>query len=277
MIHASIECPPGVGVDAVDGAPPPDGRAEAASLAGLLRSGRWSHATMRASSRHAILHVSRGAGRIVMGGLRHGYSAGDAALVPAGVMHAIDLPRGVQGTLFHVPATMIPEAPRGPRHGRTPGSAAVAEAAAMAAELAAEIRTDRPGRARGIACRAGILALWIERESLPPPRLRPEEALSRDFAAQVEARLESGRGAADHARMLGVDAAELDAACRAVMGRGAEDVVTERLIHEALRLIRRTTRPLEEIAARLGLGTAARLAHLLGSRCGLDAEALRRG
>ena len=264
MLHAPIECPP----DDLGPVLPPDGRAEAFPLAGLARAGRWAHATMRASSRHAIVHVARGAGRLAMGGLRFGYSAGDAAFVPAGALHAIDLPRGVQGTLFMIPAAMIPCAPRSPRRARTPGSEAVVEAAAMAGDLAAEVRGTRPGRDRGVACRAGILALWIERESAPPPRLRPEEALSRDFAALVEAGLGGGRGAGDYARALGVTAAELDAACRSVVGRGADAVLDERLVHEARRWHARGDLPAGRIAAHLGLGTAAQMAHLLESRCG---------
>lgn len=214
---------------------------------------------MRASSRHTLVHVSRGAGRLVMGGLRYGTSAGDAAFIPAGVMHAIDLPPGIQGTRFLIPARLLNSAPRTPRRARSPGCEAVAEAeaVAMAAELIREIRAGKPGRSRGIACRAGLLALWIERESQPAARLSTAEALSCDFAGLVESQLGSGRRAADYARALGVTCQALDAACRSVMGRPAEDVVTERLIHEASRQIRRTERTPAEIARRLGLGSEA--------------------
>ena len=276
MLHVPIASPESVVEDALGLGPlPPDPRAEAVPLACLERAGRWSHATMRASSRHTIVHVTRGAGRIVMGGLRHGYAAGDAAFVPAGVMHAIDLPRGVQGTRFLIPAAMLPDASRTPRRARSPGSEAVAEAAAMAAGLAREIGGSKPGRERGVACRAGILALWIERESVPPLRLSAAEALCRDLAALVESRLGRGRPAGDCARALGVAPAELDAACRAAMGRAAEEVVTERLLHEAGRRLRRTDRPAAEIARRLGIGSDARLAHLLATRRGVAPEASR--
>lgn len=273
MLHAPIERVFGVAADAEP--LPPDPTSEAVPLAALARSGRWAHATMRASSRHTILHVTRGAGCIVMGGLRHGYSAGDAALVPAGVMFALDLPRGVQGTLFAIPAAMIPDAPRAPRRARSPGSDAVAQAAAMAAELAEEVRDRRPGRERAVACRAGLLALWIERECAPPPRRSEAEALAREMASLVEQRLRSGRRAGDYARALGVAPAALDAACQAVLGRTAEEVVTERLLHEARRHLRRTDWPLSAIARRLGMGSGAQLAQLLQARCGLTVEAPR--
>lgn len=273
MLHAPIERVFGATADAEP--LPPDPVAEAVPLATLARAGRWAHATLRASSRHTLVHVTRGAGRIVMGGLRHGYSAGDAALVPAGVMFALDLPRGVQGTLFQVPAALIPDAPRAPRRARSPGSEAAAQAAAMAADLAEEIREVRPGRDRGVACRAGLLALWIERESWPPPRRSEAEILSRELAGLVEAQLRSGRRAGDYARALGATPAALDAACLSVLGRSAEDVVTERLVHEARRHLRRTDRSLPEIALRIGVGSGAQLAHLLQTRCGLPAEVLR--
>ena len=273
MLHVPITSPAAAVVEGLT--LPPDPAAEAIALAALARRGRWAHATLRASSRHAILHVARGAGRIVVGGLRHGYSAGDAAFVPAGTPYAIDLPAGVQGTLFAIPASAIPGAPRTARLARSAGSEAVKEATAMAARLAAEIRGDRPGRERAVACHAGLLALWIEREWRPSPRLGEAEALSRDFAALLEARLASGRRAADHARLLAVAPEALDRACRAVIGRSAEEAVTERLAHEALRHLRRTDRPAAEIARGLGIGSGEALAHLLVGRCGTTPEAAR--
>ena len=275
MLHVPFPSPPAAAEDVF--APPPDTRAEAVALSSLAWGGRWAHATLRASSRHTIVHLTRGAGRLVMGGLRHGHSAGDAAFVPAGVAYAIELPPGVQGTAFSIPAAAVPGAPRAPRRARSPGSEAVAEAAAIAARLAAEIRGDRPGRARGIACHAGLLALWIEREWRPQARLNEAEALSRDFAALLEAQLASGRRAPDYARALGATPAALDAACRAVIGRSAEDAVAERMVHEIVRRLRRTDRPLDEIARRLGLGSADAMAHLLASRRGVTPRALRAG
>ena len=275
MLHVPITSP--LAATAAMPILPPDAMAEATALSGLARSGRWAHATLRASSRHTIVHLTRGAGRLVMGGLRHGHSAGDAAFVPAGVSFAIELPPGAQGTLFSIPASAIPGAPRAPRRARSPGSEAVAEAAAMAARLAAEIRGDRPGRTRGIACHAGILTLWIEREWRPSARLGEAEALSRDFAALLESQLASGRRTGDYARALGAAPEALDAACRAVIGRAAEEALTERLVHEIGRHLRRTDRPVDEIARRLGLGSAGEIAHLLVSRRGVTPEAVRTG
>ena len=70
-------------------------------------------------------------------------------------------------------------------------------------------------------------------------------------------RYRSGDTMADYATDLAVTPTHLTRAVKAATGKTGSDLLTERILHEARRLLADTTEPAQRIASYLGIGSAA--------------------
>jgi len=96
------------------------------------------------------------------------------------------------------------------------------------------------------------------------------------YARLVTREFRSGRGVADFAAELGVTATHLTRACRAACGRTAADILTERVIWEARRLLSRDTGAVQDIARHLGFSSPAYFTRFIQHHTGATPSALRR-
>jgi AraC family transcriptional regulator, transcriptional activator of pobA len=102
-----------------------------------------------------------------------------------------------------------------------------------------------------------VLLLWVERwhEATRTERREaddPEVQLHRRFAERLEADYARHHDAAHYAGALGVPAAALSRALSQVTGRSTKELVTDRVMLEAARLLRFTDLTVQEVGHRTG-------------------------
>jgi AraC family transcriptional regulator, transcriptional activator of pobA len=125
---------------------------------------------------------------------------------------------------------------------------------------ALEAESERPPDARSAELERhllSVLLLWVERwhEDTRTERRDADDAevqLHRRFAARLEDDFASHHDAAHYAGALGVPAAALSRALTHVTGRSTKELVTDRVMLEAARLLRFTDLTVQEVGHRTG-------------------------
>jgi AraC family transcriptional activator of pobA len=126
--------------------------------------------------------------------------------------------------------------------------------------VALEAEAERPPDARSADLERhllSVLLLWVERwhEDTRTERRDADDAevqLHRRFAARLEDDFASHHDAAHYAGALGVPAAALSRALTHVTGRSTKELVTDRVMLEAARLLRFTDLTVQEVGHRTG-------------------------
>jgi AraC family transcriptional activator of pobA len=138
--------------------------------------------------------------------------------------------------------------------------------------LAREFQNRRPGRMEALQAHAVLLGLWFARHDIPTDRNLGQrgsgDALVQRFRKQLERRYRAHWTVADYAAALGVTPNHLSRRCRAATGLSALDLVHERLMLEARRLLAYTAAPVAEVAHQLGFDDPAYFSRLFTRRCG---------
>ncbi|MEA2417889.1 MAG: hypothetical protein QOE60_95, partial [Thermoleophilaceae bacterium] len=123
--------------------------------------------------------------------------------------------------------------------------------------LSAEIA--RPSDARGIDLQRHLLStllLWVDRwYEDAHPEARPDGAaarLHRRFAQALEHDFASHHDTGHYADALGVPQATLSRALAEVTGRATKELITDRVMVEAARLLRFTDRSVNEVSHAVG-------------------------
>jgi AraC family transcriptional activator of pobA len=124
------------------------------------------------------------------------------------------------------------------------------------------------------------ILLWIERwyEASRTERRAADDAevqLHRRFARLLEEDFARHHDAAHYADALGVPAAALSRALAQVTGRTTKDLVTERVMLEAARLLRFTDLFVGEVARRAGFGDPLYFSRAFKRRHGVSPQAYR--
>ncbi|MCQ0970407.1 AraC family transcriptional regulator [Paracoccus sp. TK19116] len=130
-------------------------------------------------------------------------------------------------------------------------------------QLAREGAEDNRQARAAIGCQLGLLSITLQR--LSPAAERPAAApntptdltLVQRFIALADAELGHGRTVSDLAEELGTTSAALDRACLAARGRRAIQLIHDLRHEQAVRALRRSTRPLDLIARDLGYTSLA--------------------
>jgi AraC family transcriptional activator of pobA len=210
-------------------------------------------------------------------GVVHGFvyqrdSTGHVATVPTALLHKGLAPSRSLEDALHRPVVV-----------RRPDSTCHDEPVhPLFAGLAREFREGRPGRAEALQAHAVLLALWFLRRAAearapaPSSAVRPpHDALVQEFRALVEARFRAHWTVSDYAKTLGITPDHLSRRCRTATGMGALELVHERLMLEARRLIAYTPATIAEIAHQLGFDDPAYFSRLFARRTGQSPSAYR--
>lgn len=169
----------------------------------------------------------------------------------------------------------------------------VLDAAALGSEAAEAVDTmlalAREFAGRGLArtealrSQAVLLALWCLRRALAAapalpaaPRAAVRDTLVQRYRALVEQHYRAQRPLRFYTEALDVSADHLSRACRSVTGGSALDLLHERVMLEARRLLAYTEMPVARIAGELGFEDAAYFSRLFARRMGLAPQAWRR-
>ncbi len=247
----------------------------------LAQGGRWRVEAMRSLSEPLLLWFTRGQGRITVGGITRGYGAHNAVFIPAGVMHGFEVGAQTYGTAIFFGHGQDVALPGSPQHLRIREVGPQAELSAIVDSIQRELEGGRPGHERAARHHLGLLGVWLERqtEAAAAEARRPAAAqrLARAYADLLEREFRSGQGVSDYARALGVTPTHLSRVCNQTCGRSASDLLHDRVIFEARRLLAETKVPVGEISAALGFTSPAYFTRAFQHRTGKTPTAFRRG
>jgi len=216
--------------------------------------------------------------------------------VPSGAVHAFRFAEDAQGWVLSVADALLHD-------GRLSGFATIAGLFAPAAGgamlcrleggsatahrlgwLLADLAQAAAGGAAGalpatmVAELAMVLTLageGLSGGSQPNPR-GGHDALVARFRRLVDAHYREGWNITAYTAALATTPPTLTRACRHVLGKAPGDVVQDRLLLEAMRLLTYTTSSVGQIAERLGFADPAYFARFFKTRSGSTASAFRR-
>lgn len=248
-------------------------------IARLAQGGRWRVEAMRAYSEPVLYWFTRGQGRMTLGGVTRGYGAHNAVFVPAGTMHAFDLGAQVYGSALFFGRGADVQLPDRPLHLRIRDVAPQSELSIILEAIQREIETARPGYERAARHHLGLVGVWLERQAdiAAAEEKKPDagKRLVARFSELLERDFRSGKGIADYAAELGVTPTHLTRVCREACGRPASELLHDRLIFEARRLLVETALPVRAVSEALGFASAAYFTRAFQHRTGKTPTAFR--
>jgi AraC-like DNA-binding protein len=244
----------------------------------LAAGGRWRVEAMRTLSEPCFLWFTKGQGRITLAGQTRGYTAHNGIHIPAGVMHGFEVGPQVFGTAVFFGKEDI-DLPTEPLHLRIREVHAQQELNVTLDSILRELEADTPGHVKAARAHLGLLAVWIERQAAKAGETLKSDAarkLVARFTKLMEERFRSGAGVGDLAAELGVTATHLTRCCRATCGRSAIDLLQDRRIFEARKMLAETKMPVNRIGEALGFHSAAYFTRAFQHHTGASPTAFRR-
>ena len=251
---------------------------------------RWAIPTHSHEALHQFELLEQGSVVATIDSVSYTLVAPAAWMVSPGTMHGFVFERDSAGHVVSVPSAMLqPVFARLPRlEGRLRRPIVVrtrnigahaGELRELFAKLAVEFHGHQAGRAEALLAHAVLLGLWFARRNAATTgesqHRSTADVLVQRFRTQLESRFRSRWTVADHAAALGVTPDHLSRRCRAVTGLGARDVVHERLMLEARRMLAYTTGSVSDIAHQLGFDDPAYFSRLFAKRCGQSPSSYR--
>lgn len=214
---------------------------------------------------HELFWTAAGAGHHLIDGEPHAVQPGAVTIVGRGQVHVFERATGLNGAVVRFGDELLHGGPsaradpgwllarRGARTIAVPGESAGAVDAVIDA-LGAETRRAPDPRRDEIARHLLLtLLLWLERwYDAGDERDDADTQLFRRFSTVLERDFARHHDAAHYATALAVPQPALTRALRAVTGKGTKELVRERVLLEAARLLRFSDLDVGEIAFRTG-------------------------
>jgi AraC-like DNA-binding protein len=170
--------------------------------------------------------------------------------------------------------------PDSPQHFRLRDGKAQYELNAMLDMITREMDTATPAGLRAAHCHLGLLSVWLERQATLAGvnAKRPDAAhrLVARFSEVMEQTFRSGANIADIAAQLDVTPTHLTRCCRAASGRSAIELLQDRRLFEARKLLLDTKMPVGDISAALGFTSAAYFTRAFQNHTGFSPSAFRK-
>lgn len=245
----------------------------------LVQGGKWRVEAMRAYSEPLLIWFTRGQGRITVGGVTRGYGAHNAIFIPAGMMHGFEVGPQTSGTALFFGADHGLDLPEDPIHLRIREVGPQAELSGIIENIVREQDSDKPGKDRATRHHLGLLSVWLERHQDASDEVPSKDAarrLARAYADVLERGFRSGKGVQDFARELGVTPTHLTRVCNKTCGRSASDLLHDRLIFEARKMLAETRMPVAKVAESLGFTSAAYFTRAFQHRTGKTPTGFRK-
>ncbi|NRG16672.1 helix-turn-helix domain-containing protein [Rhizobiales bacterium] len=252
------------------------------------RSGprRWRISTHRHAALHQIFWIESGGGVISFSDMEKSLTSRTVINIPAGIVHGFRFTPQTEGAVITVPLEVFEPI----RAELDPGGllscpalrSGIEENPPALAEMFAEHGAVRPFRAGALKAHAGLIAAWAARQ-IAPQALSLETGdnagarLLGRFQALVEHRFTEKHSPSDYADALGVTTAHLTRICREGIGKPASQVLRDRQMLEARRLLAYTQMTVAEVAERLGFSDPGYFSRLFSGEMGLSPRAFRRG
>ena len=232
----------------------------------------WTIPAHRHEGLHQFQLLARGSVRGTIDGRAFEASAPVLMMVAPGSVHGFTYSRDAVGHQLTVPSATLKQLLAGSELAQEALAASVVvdgDAALQAADagraqfetLAAEFRDHAAGRVYALLAQATLVAVQFLRlrgaqHAAQKPR-GARDTLVQRYRTLLEAQFRTQQSLAFYAGALGVSADHLSRACRNVTGQSAQQLLHERLMLEARRLLAYTAAPVAQIAAQLGYADPA--------------------
>ena len=258
----------------------PPSRLRLVPIPRLAVGGRWRVEAMRAISEPMFLWFTKGQGRITLAGVTRGYTAHNAIFIPAGVMHGFEVGPQVFGTAVFFGRDTTLALPETAQHLRIREVHAQQELNIILDSLQREMDSDIPAHDRATQHYLGLLSVWLERQAVKSAPEQPQPDAARRLVARYTALMErefrKGTGVGEFAAALGVTPTHLTRCCRVACGRSAIEVLQDRRIFEARKLLAETRLPVAKIGEALGFSSPAYFTRCFQHLTGRSPTAFRR-
>jgi AraC family transcriptional activator of pobA len=250
----------------------------------------WTIPAHRHEGLHQFQLLERGAVEAALDAVSHRIAAPAAFMIPPGCVHAFAYAPDCSGLQVTVPSALLQQAFAGAPalaarlatvrllHGEAM-EAAAGSAHALFAALRQEFEQAASGRMEALQAHAVLLATWFLRQSASE---EPEEArralrdtLVQRYRALLELHLRRHRPLGFYADALKVTPDHLSRTCRAVTGQSALDLLHDRMLLEARRLLAYTDAAVVDIARELGYADPAYFSRFFTRRAGRSPLAYR--
>jgi len=245
----------------------------------------WTIPAHRHEGLHQFQLLERGRATATLDNVPHAVQAPAAFMLAPGCVHAFDYAPDCAGHQVTVPTAILHQAFAGSpalaerlavsfvlRDEAMGGDAA--EVQAMFARLSAEFEGAARGRMEALRAHAVLVAAWFLRHAAgePPAETRGalRDTLVQRYRSLLELHLRRHLPLGFYAEALKVTPDHLSRACRAVTGQSALDLLHERLLLEARRLLAYTDAAVLDVAAELGFADAAYFSRFFARRAGIS-------
>jgi AraC family transcriptional activator of pobA len=204
----------------------------------------WRLALQHACPDPALVWITRGQGLAIVEGVRRGLGVHNALVLPAGTMFSLETGKTGFGLVCEIPRHSAAPMPDSPHHLRIRDVTGQNELTLLFEAMSREQNDARPFASEVLDALAAQMSVWLRRALIAhpeEPRPPAAERLVRAYAALIERHLGEGLSVADHARDL----------------------------------IETTERPMADIAASLGFGSAAYFSRFILHHTGHTPSQLR--
>lgn len=254
-----------------------------ASLAAIQAAGKWRLGSLQSDVAPALYALTRGQGRVVLGGRTRGLNPPSYLFVPALHAHRFEFGGAVSGTKLRFDPALAPGLPAQPMLLRGIGAQDQRTIAHHLAQIEEEHGTRKIAAERAIAAHASLLAVALERahhaSGAPVWCETKSQKLVAKFMATIERDIAEGAldgpSVADYAERMDITSTHLTRVCQAELGQGASSYLQDRLLSEARKRLRETALPVQSIARDLGYRSAAYFTRAYGARIGQTPSATR--
>ncbi len=254
---------------------------EPLALRGALHD--WTIPAHRHEGLHQLQFLARGQALATLDGLAQTVTAPALLLVAPGCVHGFAYQPGSAGHQVTVPSVRLERAFAGapalaallPATRVLQGDALGAQAgepAARCAALVEEFDGSAPGRSEALQAQLVLLVTWLLRRAAPVAaadnRRALRDTLVQRYRALVELHLRRHPPLGYFAGQLQVTPDHLSRVCRSVTGLSALDLLHERMLVEARRLLACTDAPVAVVAQELGYADPSYFSRFFARRAG---------
>lgn len=249
------------------------------SIGQLAAGGAWKLGLLHDRESDVFFWITKGQGVAVLDGIRHGMGVHNAIFVPAGRLFSLELGRQGYGQALVLPRHADLGFPQDIFHLRLRDVTGQAELTALLEALGREQSGGAAFADEATTAYARLVAIWFRRQlsrQNDPSQVSAAHRLVRSYAARIAAHHASPATVADHAAALDVTPTHLNRVCKAVCGRTASAMLTDRVLHAAHVLLEETDVSVQNIARHLGFGSAAYFTRFVQTHTGATPTALRK-
>ena len=243
----------------------------------------WTIPAHRHEGLHQFQILSTGQAEVLLDGIPHTVRAPAVLMIAPGCVHAFRYEPDSVGQQVTVPSARLERALADaptlaallPATRVLQGAAVQAEAARVTSifdALADEFAATAPGRSEALQAHLVLLLTWFLRRAAPASaeenRRALRDTLVQRYRALVELHLRRHQPLGFYAEQLKVTPDHLSRSCRAATGLSALDLLHERMLLDARRLLAYTAAPVVEVARDLGFEDPSYFSRFFARRTG---------